>query len=304
MLCHPRGQLRTSFTISFYTDHFGLLERPFSLVPDPAFLFWGPVHKAAFAMLEYGVMTRAPITLLTGEVGAGKTTLLYHLLEAVEEDLVVGMVANAQGDRGEILRWTMLALDQPSEPGESYVDLFSRFQTYLIDQYAAGRRVVLIFDEAQNLSREALEELRMFTNINSGKDELVQLVLVGQPELREMVSAPDLTQFAQRVSASFHLRAMDGDGVRAYIDHRLQVAGAPGRIFSDDAARLVHTATHGVPRLVNKLCDMAMVYAFSADKSAVEVETVQHVLSDGLLIGAPAATEASDRLVLEAHQRV
>ncbi len=217
---------------------------------------------------------------------------------------MLGMIANAQGDRGEILRWTMLALDQPSEPEESYVDLFSRFQTYLIDQYAAGRRVVLIFDEAQNLSRAALEELRMFTNINSGKDDLVQLVLVGQPELRDMVSAPDLTQFAQRVSASFHLRAMDAAGVRAYIDHRLSVAGAPGPIFSDAAATLVYHATRGVPRLVNKLCDLAMVYAFSADKPSVEADTVRQVLADGLLIGAPPLPEGPDRLVLEAHQRV
>ncbi len=293
-----------SFVISFYTDHFGLIERPFSLVPDPAFLFWGPAHRAAFSMLEYGLMTRAPITLLTGEVGAGKTTLLHHLLGSLKDDLVVGMVANAQGDRGDILRWVMLALDQPSEPSESYVDLFSRFQAFLIDRYGKGLRVILIFDEAQNLTREALEELRMFTNINSGKDELVQLILVGQPELRDTILAPGLTQFAQRVSASFHLRAMDRDGVAEYVRYRLEIAGTTDVIFSDDAIRLVHAATGGVPRQVNKLCDMAMVYAFSADTTQVGIDTIQQILKDGVLIGAPTCAEASERLLLEEHHRV
>ncbi|ETX13224.1 ATPase [Roseivivax halodurans JCM 10272] len=295
-------------TIAFYIDHFNLRERPFSLVPDPDFLYWGPVHRGAFAMMEYGLMTRAPITLITGEVGAGKTTLLHHLLRSVEDDVVVGMVANTQGDRGEILRWAMLALDQRSEPGETYVDLFSRFQSYLIEQYAAGKRVLLIFDEAQNLSREALEELRMFTNINSGRDELLQLVLVGQPELREIISAPDLTQFAQRVSANFHLKPMDAGGVADYIAHRLRVAGATSEIFTPEACRAVYTATEGVPRLVNKLCDIAMVYAFSADSPVVDAETVEQVIADGLLVGAPkrpaADTTTDGPLLLDARRRV
>lgn len=258
-------------------------------------------------MMEYGLMTRAPITLITGEVGAGKTTLLHHLLRSVEDDVVVGMVANTQGDRGEILRWAMLALDQRSEPGETYVDLFSRFQSYLIDQYAAGKRVILIFDEAQNLSREALEELRMFTNINSGRDELLQLVLVGQPELREIISAPDLTQFAQRVSANFHLRAMDAGAVADYIAHRLQVAGATSEIFTPEACRAVHAATGGVPRLVNKLCDIAMVYAFSSDSPVVDAETVEQVMADGLLVGAPKRSDpdtTNEPLLLDAQRRV
>jgi len=296
----------TRFVIGFYTEYFGLHARPFTLVPDPDFLFWGPVHRGAFAMMEYGMMTQAPITLITGEVGAGKTTLLHYLLRSVEDDVIVGLVANTQGDRGEILRWAMLALDQRSEPGETYVDLFSRFQSYLIAQYAAGRRVMLIFDEAQNLSREALEELRMLTNINSGRDELLQLVLVGQPELREIVSAPDLTQFAQRVSASFHLKAMDAEAVSGYITHRLSVAGAKREIFSPDVRQLVFEATGGVPRLVNKLCDMALVYAYSADSPVVDASIVEQVIEDGMLVGAPVrpTEKTNGPLVLDARTRV
>lgn len=281
-------------SLNIYTEFFGLRERPFSLVPDPEFLFWSQPHQRAFTMLEYGLLTRAPITLITGEVGAGKTTLLHQLLKSVGPDVRIGLVSNAHGDRGELLRWVLLALDQPALPGETYVDLFGRFQKYLIDEYAAGRRVILIFDEAQNLSRESLEELRMFTNINSNKDELLQLVLVGQPELRDIVRQPHLRQFAQRVSSAFHLGPMDGATVRDYIRHRLHVAGAEHEIFSVPAADLVHEATGGIPRLVNQLCDLSMVYAFTKGQQTVNRLTVQQVLEDGVFFAAGLETADHD----------
>lgn len=272
-----------NFTI--YTDHFGLKERPFTLVPDPEFLFWSDPHKRAFSMLEYGLMIRSPITLVTGEVGAGKTTLLHHLLRSVEEDLHIGLIANAHGDRGELLHWVLLSLDQAVDPADGYVKLFNQLQSFLIDEYAQGRRVVLIFDEAQNLSLESLEELRMFTNINSNKDELLQLVLVGQPELRRTVRHPSLHQFAQRVASSVHLPAMDAQMVQSYINHRLQVAGATRTIFTGTAAGLVYEVTGGVPRLINQLCDLAMVYAYTRDLITVQKLTVQQVLDDGVFFG-------------------
>ena len=268
--------------LDIYTAHFGLKERPFSLVPDPDFLFWSPEHRRAYTMLEYGLLTHAPITLITGDVGAGKTTLLHHLLRSVDEDMRVGLIANAQGARGELLQWVLLALGQVAPTGAGYVTLFGQFQAFLINEYALGNRVILIFDEAQNLSRESLEELRMFTNINTNKDELLQLVLVGQPELRDTIRRPDMTQFAQRVSASFHLTTMDALTVRAYIAHRLMVAGAQTNIFSRTAAHLVHEATCGVPRLVNQLCDLALLYAYTENKHSVPRLTVQRVLDDGV----------------------
>lgn len=274
-----------SSTLDIYTAHFGLAERPFSLVPDPEFLFWSASHRQAYTMLEYGILTRAPITLITGEVGAGKTTLLHHLLKSVEDDVRIGLIANAHGNRGELLRWVLMALDQPAGPRTSYVELFAQFQSHLIAEYAEGRRVILIFDEAQNLTRESLEELRMFTNINSGKDELLQLVLVGQPELRTLIHRSDLTQFAQRVAASFHLSAMDLTTVYAYVDHRMRVAGASQDVFESAAIDLIHKATGGVPRLVNQLCDLAMVYAYSLDQKTVSKPTVQQVLDEGAYFG-------------------
>jgi type II secretory pathway predicted ATPase ExeA len=272
-------------TLDIYTAHFGLTERPFSLLPDPDFLYWSLQHQRAFAMLEYGILTRAPITLITGDIGAGKTTLLQQLLRSVGSEVRIGLVSNAHGSRGELLRWVLMALGEPAPAEVGYVDLFARFQSFLIAEYAAGRRVILIFDEAQNLSRESLEELRMFTNINSGKDELLQLVLVGQPELRTMILRPDLTQFAQRVASSFHLTAMDLATVRNYIRHRLTVAGAAHDIFSPLAITLVHQATGGVPRLVNQLCDLAMVYAYTKGQRRVLHGTMQQVINDGVFFG-------------------
>lgn len=305
-------------TLDIYTKFYGLSERPFSLVPDPDFLYWSGPHKRAYAMLEYGIVTRAPITLITGEVGAGKTTLLHHLLKSMDDSVRIGMIANAHGDRGELLRWVLLALGQEARSDETYVDLFGRFQTYLIDQYAANRRVILIFDEAQTLSRESLEELRMFTNINANKDELLQLILVGQPELRDLVRRPDLRQFAQRVSSAFHLPAMDIRTVRNYISHRMSKAGATSEIFHMTARDLIFEASGGVPRLVNQLCDLALVYSFTKGNKTVTRLTVQQVLDDGVFfidtLDAPephkpvpsSAKSDSNRpppLMLQEHQK-
>lgn len=176
--------------LAIYTDHFGLTERPFTLLPDPDFLYWSDNHTRAYSMLEYGMLTHAPITVITGEIGAGKTTLLRHLLRTLPEEFTVGLISNAQGNRGELLHWVLMALGVPTDTGASYVQLFAQFQDFLIEEYASGRRTMLIFDEAQNLSTETLEELRMFSNINADKDELIQIVLVGQPELRDLIASP------------------------------------------------------------------------------------------------------------------
>lgn len=272
-------------SLDLYTAHFGLRERPFSLVPDPGFLFWSDTHARAFSMLEYGILTRAPITLITGEVGTGKTTLLHQLLNSHREDVTIGLIANAHGDRNELLRWVLLSLGQVADTSAHYVDLFGQFQAYLVAEYGAGRRVILIFDEAQNLTRDVLEELRMFTNINAGKDELLQLIIVGQPELRDVVMRPDLKQLAQRVAASFHLPEMDHQGVGDYIRHRLQVAGATADIFERDAIARIYEITRGIPRLINQLCDLALVYAFTMDIQTVPRSVIDQIMKDGVFFG-------------------
>ena len=269
---------------TFFIEAFGLQERPFTLLPDPDFIYWSKMHQRAYTVLEYGVMTRAPITVITGEVGAGKTTLLQELLRAFEDDTVVGLISNAQGGRGDLLQWALGALDVPCDPASDYVVKHQALQGFLIENYAAGRRVVLIIDEAQNLSREGLEELRMMTNINSGKDELLQLILVGQPELRDIISSYDMRQFAQRIMASFHLTNMDPQTTENYIRHRLVHAGGTGEEFTRGAIALIHKYSEGVPRLVNKYADFSMVYAASADLARVDEMTVCEVISDGLFV--------------------
>jgi len=267
-------------TLRIYNDHFGLAERPFTLLPDPDFLYWSEAHTRAYAMLEYGMLTHAPITVITGEIGAGKTTLLRHLLRTLPEEFTVGLISNAQGNRGELLHWVLMALGVPTEARASYVQLFAQFQDFLIEEYASGRRTMLIFDEAQNLSLETLEELRMFSNINADKDELIQLVLVGQPELRELIAQPRLVQFAQRVAAEYHLPAMPAPAVAAYIAHRLGVAGATREIFTPAACECVHLASRGVPRLVNQICDYALVYAFTDGLDVVDAGVIEQVVTD------------------------
>ncbi|WP_254054524.1 ExeA family protein [Roseovarius sp. EL26] len=283
-------------SLAIYAEHFNLNMRPFSLLPDPDFMFWSVEHRRAYTMLEYGIVTCAPITLITGEVGSGKTTLLRHLLNNIEIGIKIGLVSNAHGSRGELLRWVLMSLDQSAPKDATYVDLFEQFQSYLIQEYAQGNRVVIIFDEAQNLSRESLEELRMFTNINANKDELIQLVLVGQPELRDMIRRPDLKQFAQRVAANFHLGSMDASAVQAYIGHRLHRAGATKNLFNRHACNLIFEQTQGVPRLINQLCDLSMVYAFTNNQKTVTERTVQQVLDDGAFFCAGAFDTKDDVL--------
>jgi type II secretory pathway predicted ATPase ExeA len=276
---------------TFFAQHFGLRERPFTLLPDPDFLYWSPSHKRAFTILEYGLMTCAPITVITGEVGAGKTTLLQKLLTQLDPEVTVGLISNAQGGRGDLLHWVLNALGLEVSSGLDYVGKFRLLQEFIIDEFADGRRVLLIIDEAQNLSIEGLEELRMLTNINSNKDELLQLVLVGQPELREMITRPELRQFAQRVTASFHLPALDRETTAAYVRHRLKHAGGTGEEFTDAAIAAIHDASRGVPRLVNKLCDFSMAYALAADETLVDAHTVSDVLADDIFVDTRAEPE-------------
>ncbi len=278
----------------FFAQHFGLSERPFTLLPDPDFLFWSAGHKRAYAVLEYGIMSRAPITIITGEVGAGKTTLLQKLLQNFDDNTVVGLISNAQGNRGELLQWALNALDVPGDFHAPYVNTFQLLQDFLIEKYAAGQRAVLVIDEAQNLSVEGLEELRMLTNINSNKDELLQLILMGQPELRDMVKRPELRQFAQRVSASFHLSALDAEATTDYIRHRLRHAGGTGDEFEDGAIARIHEKSGGVPRLINKLADFAMVYAVTSDKTVVDAGIVEEVLADDIFIETVDPAEAAE----------
>lgn len=267
-----------------YLEYFGFSERPFTLLPDPDFMFWSNGHKRAYSVLEYGLRTRAPLTVVTGEVGTGKTTLLQAMLADIDEDAVVGLISNAQGGRGELLRWVLNAFGLVPEPDDDYVAMFQHFVDFVLEEYANNKIVVLVIDEAQNLKPETLEELRMLTNVNSNKDELLQLILLGQPELREMISQPELRQFAQRVSVSYHLTPMNRNTTGEYIRFRLRRVGGGGDEISEQAIDLAYEISRGVPRLVNKICDLALVYAASAEAPRVEADIIRELMEDGVLL--------------------
>jgi type II secretory pathway predicted ATPase ExeA len=280
-----------------YLDHFGLRERPFALTPDPAFIVWSAEHRGAQAMLDYGLSARAPITLLTGEIGAGKTTLIHHLIDTLDDDITTGLISNARPGVNDVLRRVCAALGVAVAPGADSSDQFAAIQDFLLTEHRAGRRVLLIIDEAQNLTRDALEDLRMLTNINAGRDEVLQLLLAGQPELLATVRRPDLVQFAQRVAASYHLPRLDLAATAEYVATRLKIAGGQPGIFSRQAAAAIHAATQGVPRLINQLCDLGLTYAFAQKQPMVTRATIEQVLGDGVFFGAhpPAVAEAPPR---------
>jgi len=269
-----------------YMEHFGLRERPFSLAPDPEFIHWSDVHRSAYAMLEYGLTTRSPITLLTGDIGAGKTTLMHHFIDGLGEDVVAALISNARVGRSGILGSVCATLELAAPQGADADELFTLLQQSLLEEYRRGRRVLLFIDEAQNLGAEALEDLRMLTNINAGREEVLQLFLAGQPELRDLILQPDMEQFAQRVAASYHLPKLGPDAIAGYIATRLRAAGGQPGIFSRQAAELVHEATGGTPRLVNQLCDLALTYAFARGDTMVRRAAVQQVLDDGVFFAA------------------
>jgi general secretion pathway protein A len=262
-----------------YEHHFGFTGKPFALTPDPAFLYLSRQHAMAMTMLEYGLASQATFSLLTGEIGSGKTTLIRQLLRGLGNQVAVGLISNAHGRFNSIHGWAVSALgiapidDSDIAHYEALVDSFVR-------EYARGRRTLLILDEAQNLSVGVLEELRLLSNVNSEKDVVLQIMLVGQPELRDKLARPDLRQFAQRISVDFHLRPLNLEETDAYIRHRLTVAGGDGRLFQPDAIEYVYARTHGIPRLVNQLCDFALVYAFAEARKDVDADLISQVVRD------------------------
>lgn len=270
-----------------YEAFYGLKEKPFSIQPDPGFLFMGKRHSMAYAMMEYAVHNKAGFAVISGDIGCGKTTLIRHLLDSLGPDVTVGLVYNTHQEIANLLEWIMLSFGQPYN-GLSQVALYDAFQRFLISQYAAGRRVLLIVDEAQNLNPAALESLRMLSNINADKDQLLQMILVGQPQLREMLRRPDLRQFAQRVSAHFFIDPLDEAEVAGYIRHRIKVAGRIKPLFFPSASRRIAEITKGVPRSINILCDTTLVYGYSAGAKRIDVDLVDEVVRDQIEYGVLA----------------
>ena len=258
-----------------YAAHFGLTERPFSLAPDPRYLFLSEGHREALAHLVYGLQGGGFVQL-TGEVGTGKTTVCRALLDQLPPEVDVAMIFTPRLTAVELLSSVCAELRVPYPAGTTslkvLVDALSRA---LLDAHARGRRTVVIIDEAQNLSMEVLEELRLLTNIETTRDKLLQVILIGQPELVNLMERPALRQLAQRITARYHLRPLSYTETRAYVRHRLQVAGQREMIFTSPALSVIHRRSGGVARVINNVCDRALLGAFGRSRRRVTATTAR-----------------------------
>lgn len=275
--------------------------KPFSLLPDPDFLFLSSRHSIALSLLEYSLTGQAGFCVITGEIGSGKTTLVRAFLGRVGREFSVGLISNTHSSISNIAGWALTAFGQ-KQASNNPAEVYQQLMAYLIAEYGAGRQCILIVDEAQNLSVEALEELRLLSNINSGKDLLLQILLVGQPELLEKLQRPELRQFAQRIAISHHLSPLKFAETRQYISHRLAVAGATKPIFSEVAVGAIQYFSGGVPRLINSICDLCLVYAFADGTLEIDEGVVFRVVTDRRVSGiAPFANNnpADDPAVRE-----
>lgn len=266
-----------------YEAFYGLREKPFSILPDPDLIYWCQNHRLAFAMLEFGVMNSAGFTVITGEIGCGKTTLVRYLLRKLDDHVTACVISNTPRSQDGLLPWLLMSLNQPFEG--SYPALFKQFQRFLYDQFSKGRRTILIVDEAQNLGIEALEELRMLSNVNTDKQQFLQIILVGQPQLKDLLRAPELLQFAQRVSSDFHLRPLNTAEVGEYVDFRLRAVESQSDLFTNEACRIIADTSHGIPRTINILCDTALVYGFAAGAKMITADIVEKVIQNKAQFG-------------------
>lgn len=264
-----------------YQKFYGLREKPFSLLPDPTFLYPSEKHSTALMLLEYGLSNQTSFSVITGGIGTGKTTLVRQLLSQLDRDITVGLITNTHRSFGELLQWVLLAFNL-EYAGKDKVGMYRQLVDFLIGEYAKNRRTLLIIDEAQNMAPETLEELRMLSNINADKDQVLQIVLVGQAGLRDTLRRPDLEQFAQRIAVDYHLKSLDLDETRAYIRHRLQVAGGDPDLFDAAASEAVYRHSGGTPRLINQICDTALVFGYAEQTARIHADLVNDVVHEKL----------------------
>jgi general secretion pathway protein A len=259
-----------------YSKHFNLKENPFSIAPDPRYLYMSSKHQEALAHLMYGLKTDGGFVLLTGEVGTGKTTVCRCLLEQLPENLNVAFVLNPKLTAAELLATVCdeLRIDYPPEPG-SIKGLVDNINRYLLDAHAKGRKTVLIIDEAQNLAPEVLEQIRLLTNLETDQRKLLQIVMLGQPELRDQLARPELRQLAQRITARYHLGPLQRREIAPYINHRLGVAGHHKKLFPDKAVSRIYRLTNGIPRLINVVCDRTLLGTYAEGREQVDYLTVK-----------------------------
>jgi general secretion pathway protein A len=265
-----------------YKDFYGLRETPFSIVPDPGFLYLGTRHRMALASLEYGLVEGYGIVLLTGETGTGKTTLIRHIVPRLHGMIDVAVVSHTNVDADQLLRMiTMeigLGMPDPWQAGKA--EILGLLQAQLFRRLREGRRCLVIVDEAQNLGVDGLEEIRLLSNLQAENKPLIQFVLAGQPQLRARIRDPRLSQFAQRVIASYHLGPLSREETGEYIAHRMKMSGGSPDVFTEDAIAEIFRRSGGIPRVINLLCEAALVYGYAEEERRITAWTVEQVVQD------------------------
>jgi general secretion pathway protein A len=265
-----------------YASFFGLNEKPFSITPDPRYLFLSERHAEALAHLVYGINEAGGFIQLTGEVGTGKTTVVRSLLAQAPKHAEIALILNPRMTPAEFLLAICeeLGIGVEAESQDSLKDLVDLLSFHLLKAHAAGKRIVLVVDEAQNLSPDVLEQVRLLTNLETETQKLLQIILIGQPELRELLGRTELRQLAQRITGRYHLDPLSGDEAAAYVRHRLRVAGATREIFTNGSLREVQRLSGGVPRLINIICDRSLLGAFTEDRHIVSGSVVRRAAGE------------------------
>lgn len=273
-----------------YENFYKLKEKPFQITPNPDYLYLSPIHENALTYLEYGLMENVGFILLTGEVGAGKTTLVRYLLSQFESEKEIAVIFNTNVTPDEFLCLVLKSFELEPVDGNKTKNL-DILQQFLINKYSKNKQVLLIIDEAQNLTDEVLEEIRMFSNLQSDEQNLMQIMLVGQPELKYRLKQHIHNPLSQRVAVTFFLPGLTDEETRSYIAHRLKKAGGSPDVFSAEAADMIYRASRGIPRTINLLCDAALVYGFGYEFEIIETPVIEKVIKDKGEIGINTETE-------------
>ena len=263
-----------------YESFYGLKEKAFNLNPDPEYFYLSREHEDAYRHLEYAISESKGFAVITGEVGSGKTTLINYLLYKLELDINIGLITNTNIPASQFLKAICREFEIDVDVGEK-VDIMEIFQDFLLGRYAQNERVLLIIDEAQNISLEAMEEIRMLSNLEAEKSHLIQIILIGQPELKSKLQRHDLKQFAQRVSTHYHINGLNKDEVNNYIRFRLKVGEAQNLgIFEKDAIKLIYQHSLGIPRIINVICDTALVYGYADGIKTIDKSVIETVIKE------------------------
>ncbi|GAU08919.1 XrtA/PEP-CTERM system-associated ATPase [Desulfoplanes formicivorans] len=267
-----------------YKDFYGLTAKPFSIVPNPDCLYMTSKHQLALTYLQYGISENLGFILLTGEIGTGKTTLIRHILRQIDMNMEVAVIFNTQISGNQLIEMILSEFELPHEANDKSKNL-DILNDFLIEKYAQNRKVVIVIDEAQNLSMEVLEEVRMLSNLQSESNMLLQIMLVGQPELKAKIKRPELAQLTQRIAVNYHLGPLSREEVGNYIAFRLDKAGGNPNLFTPQAVDLIHEFSGGIPRAINLLCDAALVYGFADELTSIEPAIIEQVAADKQGIG-------------------